>query len=328
MERWFPDPIEFRPIFIQMKKVILALLVTTALFAEEVIKLDPIEVSVTRSKITVYKSRAEKVWNDAQTNRTICYNDILTVVYRDFKIPELLLKKKTYREAVGQNHTWFCNYGAFNKRIPINFTVTDVGSVKGGNASREDGRFDWKAKKLIIKEGARTEYLYHLVGVGLSGFPSSKSLDQVKELARMHRDAQFYDQTFLESQLQELNRFYVTVTGKVILTPVDALHAIILLGAKVPRASVERIFSKNNISCPEPQLTTVLAAPEANMRNFGYFRYAIALIEGRKSENSSVDGEGNLTVDYNVELLGLSNLSGEKYEACLENILMQAPGHL
>jgi len=314
---------------IRMKKLFYALLLTTtALLAEEVIKLDPFEVSATRSKINVYKSRTEKVWDTAQTNRTICYNDILTVVYRDFNIPDLLLEKKTYRDTVGKDCTWFCNYAAFNTKIPINFTVSDVGSAKEGNAPREDGRFDWKTKKLIIRDGARTEYLYHLAGIGLSGFPSHKSLERVKEMGRQHRDVEFYDKTLIESQLQELNRFYVTVAGKVIYTPVDALHAIILLGAKVPRASVEKIFTRNKIPYSAPQLTAVLSATETNMRNFGYFRYAIALIEGNQSSSTTLDGEGNLTVETNIELVGLTNLTGDKYEACLENILMQAPGHL
>lgn len=316
---------------------------------KEIIQLDNMDVVAKVSRIAHYKELAEVAFENALKERKISYADVLMTSYPEVDIVSILKQKKAYRETVEAD--WFCNYGAIQTEVTLRVPLGRI---------REGGGVDWKRRVIFINESqarnlamvgdamtfkvgnAPSEILFHLSGMMLSNFLSKRNIERVKELGKARGGSSlFADQVYFETQLQELNRSYFILTKKVIMTPVDSLVALRLLGAEFTKETVEAIFKKYRIAYTPADVALIMATKAAEVSQtysteMVAFRFAQYLVRGNvnlvsKSEVIDPDAKPPITMEYQEEEIdgkGLAQMSRKEAVEYLGRIALQAPGHM
>jgi hypothetical protein len=139
-----------------------------------------------------------------------------------------------------------------------------------------------------------------------------------------------------ELKLQDLNRYYATFTGSPIMMPLDAIRALAMFGHVANKQVVSAILARHGIGATDAQITAALTAPK--VRRDGKadtFRLAYRLVDGFSALGVNPDncGEGVVPGDpeswdvYRVED-GLNQKDHAAYEKMLEQIIIEAPGHI
>ena len=117
--------------------------------------------------------------------------------------------------------------------------------------------------------------------------------------------------------MQDLNRYYAITTGHYLMTPADALRAIVMLGEKPKAKTITSIVERNHWQITPAEVSDILSINESKQVvgtdvGRGLFKLAFRLLRGLQSENES----------------GLQDLGGTSYEQFLEKIMTEAPGHI
>ena len=303
----------------------------------EPIKLEPMAIKAIKERVEIYQNKADTIFDGLRLEKKIRYSDVIANSYdtSKFNLTTILVAKKKYRDAVAkEGHTFFCNYAAFDKEIPVYFEMYDEMRGHTTNGGGMGGSFYFfKKKKIQIRQGGDKTKIYHAAGAALSSFIAPENLDRIKEMGKKKQDADFVRQVNFEVRLQDLNRFYgATHNGCPIMNPIEAVIAIVSMGEPLKRDMVQKILERNHIAYKPEALDKALATPRTHDAGnsddgFGETTFTVArrLIKGMTAgeyadENGSA---GSRTVEDGLELL-----RGKEYEAYLERILIEAPGHI
>jgi hypothetical protein len=280
--------------------------------------------------------KVERLWENAWRQPSIRYVDVLASAYdtKHVDLAKCLLAKKAYRDTVAKNRVFFCNYGAVNNEIKIKWRSTradtmNPGRIKEGGTVEKGAGFDYRTGMITLSPEAPLQALLHASGSALSGFPSKKALDAAKAFINADKkDKRFADCVRLELQMQDLNRYFATFSSQPIMTPLEALRALTMLGHKPDRELVKKIYARYPIRVSEEELDRALAAPVVKRDGRkGVFEHANRLIDGVSALGTEAFGDDEVQQMVQVEN-GLNQMKQEEYEALLEKILMEAPGHM
>ena len=215
------------------------------------------------------------------------------------------------------------------------------GPLKTGEGSTEKGvGFDYKTRVIALSMDAPLPFLLHASGAALSGFPSKKTSAEIQDLISKNENQQFSDHVQFELKLQDLNRYFATFTGTPIMKPLDAVHALAMFGHVPNKKLVASILERNGVAASEAQLTAALKADKVKRDGkTTTFELAYRLVDGVTAFGiddtpNVVNGEtltrvGDLEdlTRYKVED-GLNQKNRAEYEAMLERVIIEAPGHI
>lgn len=317
-------------------------------FNQNPIVLDKMTIGAIRQRTKIYDRRAERLWDDSVKLKTISYLDVITTAYADaqFDLERVLLAKKAYRDRITRlGHDFFCNYAAIHIQVPVAFRnlVEPMGGYTA--ASKEYVSYSFGKKRIQIERLVYKTALMQASGVSLAAYPSPQSLERIKQIGAAKKDFDYRRQVNFELQLQDLNRMYALYAGRPIMTPLDAVEALCMLGERPKAAEVADILKRHNFYVSPATLDSVIKTTkqrEATLIDlsdviggeipmslgdpgiyFGSspvnlgpetFRAARQLISGRR-EGKDLVSEGLQTFGK-----GRRNL--------LEKILIEAPGHI
>jgi hypothetical protein len=195
----------------------------------------------------------------------------------------------------------------------------------------------FKKKKIQVRLGGDKTKIYHAAGAALSGFIAPENKQVIADLGKRKKDFEFAHQVNFEVRLQDLNRYFAMVSGgRPIMTPLDAVQAIVSMGETLKKPMVKQILDRNHITYKSEDLDKALAVPEYALdgkpggdvnavsgTTFTVARRLVGGMLGADSLDSMGGGGGVSTVESGLELL-----SGKAYEDYLERILIEAPGHI
>jgi hypothetical protein len=313
------------------------------------IVLDTTSVTTIKERLKTYELAAKSFWYATQETRTVSYLDVICLAYAkaEFDLADALIKKKLYRDKMtARGYDFFCNYAAIQTKVPVRFR-NKIGSAPGIGLSgpKEWVQYNFKSKSIVVERELYYSSLLQAAGLSLCGSPSPEALERIKKIGENKKDFEFRRQVNFEVQLQDLNRLYALYTKRPIMNPLEALEALRMLGEKPKLESVEAIFKRNGFKV-EPALVQKILTDTKE-------RQAVAMYDGDNSLNdfflfgadasSASNGPANngpesflgahrlLTgLNYAGEIInvGLRRLSGKEYEALLERILIEAPGHI
>jgi hypothetical protein len=302
------------------------------------IMLDAVSVKAARERVDRYQAKADDLFDGLRAEKKIRYATVIEGSYdtSKFDLVETLLAKKKYRETVAKGHTFFCNYAAVNLDVPVFFEMVDElrgVSVNGGGVG--GSMYLFKKKKIQLRLGGDKTKIFHAAGAALSGFIAPENLPVIKDIGKKKKDAEFVKEVNFEVRLQDLNRYYAVMTdGRPIMTPIDAVRAIVGMGESLKKPMVQEILTRNHIDYIPAELDKALA--NAVYKKDGgdtgengiatTFTVARRLVGGMLSTDSA-DANGGGSSAVLVEP-GLELLSGKEYEDYLERILIEAPGHI
>ena len=328
--------------------------------SNETIVLEKITVEGKRDRLQVFDRKTEDLFDKTRLTKTICYRDVILASYDTSKIDVLkaLLLKKHYRETVAKGHDFLCNYAAINQPVPVIYSHADPlrGSTGGfggiGIGSETGTEFLFKRKIIRIDNAGSEIKVAHAAGASLSASPSPEAMEKVKRLGAARKDREFVDEVNFEIRLQDINRFYALITNRPLLNSLDALQSLVLLGEKPEPRIVKAIFERNGLSFSQADIEGVykttlqgrtgqfgsegLASSGGKYADFTLARRLVCgfqVIEKVSSgEIGSTGAQANTDSMYSdfVTALepGLETMSGKQYEAYLERILIEAPGHI
>jgi hypothetical protein len=300
------------------------------------IVLDKMEITSRRERIQAYDTNAAALWSQSEKDRKICYAEVILAAYdlKRFDLAKTLNAKKEYRETLGKARSFLCNYEAILTPVPIQYQ-----SYKGAGSALEpsfaglktptlaDGAsigYSFK-NRLILgdKYNPRTVYPQLMVASGMSLTAYNPSTPTMAKIAAIRGERTyskrqrlfnlFCSDAIIESRLQDLNRFYGVQKGRPIMTPLEALEALIILGETPSIDHVERVFAENNVACPRAMIEATIAS-------------ASGMKSGRFAEE--FDGKYSAMVQAHRLVETLHALSGKDYERQLTLILIEAPGHI
>jgi hypothetical protein len=300
------------------------------------IVLDTMTVSTVKERLKTYETATKTFWYATQETRCVSYLDVIAVAYdkAEFDLADTLLKKKKYREQMlAKGHDFFCNYAAIDVKVPALFRnmISGPPGLEGG--PREWVYYDFKRRVILVERELYYSSLMHAVGLSLCGSPSPEALERIKKIGAEKKDFEFRRQVNFEVQLQDLNRLYALYTKRPIMTPLDALEALCMLGEKPKANTVESIFKRSGFKADPALIKKILANTKQ--------RQAIVMYDppsGMASAGPANNGPESFLgahrlmtgLVYNDEVInpGLRRESGRSYEAYLERILIEAPGHI
>ena len=300
------------------------------------IVLDTMTVSTVRERLKTYEAATKTFWFASQETRSVSYLDVIAVAYdkAEFDLADTLLKKKIYREQMSaKGHDFFCNYAAIDLKVPTLFRDMVSGTPGSKGGPNEWVYYDFKRRVIFVERELYYTSLMHAVGLSLCGSPSPEALDRIKKIGAEKKDFEFRRQVNFEVQLQDLNRLYALYTKRPIMTPLDALEALCMLGEKPKANFVEAIFKRSGFKVDPALIKKFLATTKQ--------RQAIVMYDppsGMDSMGPANNGPESFLgahrlitgLVYNDEVInpGLRRESGRSYEAYLERILLEAPGHI
>jgi len=301
-----------------------------------------VTISEKTTRRKVYDAKVENLWDEKRKKKTISYVEVLTAAYdtTKFDLIKCLLEKKAYREGVAKNHPFFCNYGAANIDVPIHWETGRMkmkpGRLKTGEGTTIKGvGFDYTTRVITLSSDAPLPFLLHASGTALSGFPSKKTAEQMKELVAKNDNKLITDHVEFELKLQDLNRYYATFTGTPIMTPLDAVHALAMFGHMPNKKIVVKVLERYGVVASEAQISAALVSEKVRRDGkTSTFELAYRLVDGvsaQGKDDTVVDADtatptGEIT-RFQVED-GLNQKSRAEYEAMLESIIIEAPGHI
>ncbi|MFT3782137.1 MAG: hypothetical protein QM790_08980 [Nibricoccus sp.] len=311
-------------------------------FSEKPVLLPEMRVSEKTERRKVYEAKVEVLSSSAFKRHSISYVEVLEAAYdtSKFDLVKCLLEKKAYRETVAKDQPFYCNYGAANVEVKINWRSSEKG-VFGGVMTRGSGAttkglgFDYTTREITLSPDAPFQFLLHASGAALSGFPSKKTAAAMKErVGKKEADAVSKHVEF-ELQLQDLNRYYATFTGAPIMSPLDAVHALAMFGHTPHKDIVLKILKRHGLSANDAQLAKALSSEKVKRDGrAGVFELAYRLVDGYSalgySDAIDAENDGRYTEDlvrYQVAD-GLNQKDHAEYEAMLERIIIEAPGHI
>jgi hypothetical protein len=161
-------------------------------------------------------------------------------------------------------------------------------------------------------------------------------------IGKQKRDIEFVKEVNFEVRLQDMNRFYAFMTsGHPIMTPVETLQALVMLGEKPDPKVVKSIMDRHRLAVSEAEIADVLATTRQGKDGefgaegtaliggeFSVFTVARRLVTGLEVKETQDGGEAG-SQDSVLELeSGLRSFHGKAYEAYLERVLIEAPGHI
>jgi len=300
--------------------------------------LDKMSVKAVRDRIDRYQTKADDLFDGLRLEKKIRYATVITSSYdtSKFDLVETLLAKKKFRETVANGHTFFCNYAAVNLDVPVFFEMVDeTRSVSTNGHGLGGSMYLFKKKKIQIRLGGDKTKIYHAAGAALCGFIAPENLAKIKEMGKNKKETEFVKEVNFEVRLQDLNRYYAAITGgSPIMTPIDAVHAIVALGEALKKPLVQDILARNHIDYIPVELDKALATAaykkdgdDAGDTGFATtFTIARRLVRGLSARDSADANGGGSSMVF-VEP-GLQTLTGKAYESYLERILIEAPGHI
>ena len=306
----------------------------------ETIVLDKMTVKAARERVDQYQSRADDLFDGLRLEKKIRYSTVILKSYdtSKFNLVETLVAKKNYRETVAKGHTFFCNYAGINEDIPVYFEMYDESrSVQTNGSGLGGSMYLFKKKKIQLRVGGDKTKIYHAAGAALSGFIAPENKSIIQEIGKKKKDAEFVKEINFEVRLQDLNRYHAMMTdGRPIMTPLDAVEAIVSMGESLKKQMVERILARNHIDFKPGDLDKALATPEyikdgkdltdsgsSTATTFTIARRLVGGMSGTDLADGFGGGGGASTVEAGLQLL-----SGKAYEDYLERILIEAPGHI
>jgi hypothetical protein len=304
----------------------------------ETIVLDKLTVKGVRERVNVYQAKADNLFDGLRAEKKVRYSTVILSSYdtSKFDLVEALVAKKKYRETTAKDHRFFCNYAAINMDVPVYFEMYDEARTVLGAHGTSGSMYLFKKKKIQIQRGGDKTKIYHAAGAALSGFIAPENKPIIKELGKNKKDVVFVRQVNFEVRLQDLNRFHAMLTeGRPIMTPLDAVRAIVSMGETLKKEMVEQILLRNHVVFKTEDLDKALAAPEYtkdgkdptdNGGPHSAFTIARRLVGGMRDmemDDAFGGGGGLSTVEPGLELI-----SGKAYEDYLERILIEAPGHI
>lgn len=314
---------------------------------EKPILLSPVEISEKTTRRKVYDAKVESLWDAKQKKRTISYLEVLNSAYDTsrFDLVKCLLEKKTYRETVARKHPFYCNYAAATIEVEIKWTLpsgTRRGGLKSGEGSTKQGvGFDYKNKLITLWHDAPFPFLLHASGAALSGFPSKKTSEEIQKLVAKNENGQFSDHVQFELKLQDMNRYYATFTGTPIMKPLDAVHALAMFGHVPNKNLVASILKRHGVVASEAQLAAALKADKVKRDGkTTTFELAYRLVDGVSAFGIMDDGPNVVNGEPTARLGdpedlarfqvedGLNQKNRAEYATMLEQIIIQAPGHI
>lgn len=303
------------------------------------IVLDALAIKAIQTRMKIYEVAAKSFWDSTQELKTVRYLDVIGVAYAkaEFDLVDTLLKKKLYREKMmPKGHDFFCNYAAMHLKVPVQFKNT-IGPAPGIQAKgpREFVQYNFKRKAIIVERELYYSSLMQASGLSLCASPSPESLERIKKIGAARKDFDFRRHVNFEVQLQDLNRLYALYTLRPIMTPLEAVEALCMLGERPKAEFIEAIFKRNGFSTDPVLLRKILKDTKE--------RQAVVMHDPPTGAGSFDGGPTNngpesflgahrlltgQTYDSEVITPGLRRLSSKAYEAYLERILIEAPGHI
>lgn len=322
---------------------------TTQEASSPLIVLDSMKVSAVKERLQVYELAAKSFWFSTQETRTVRYLDVVCLAYAkaEFDLANALLKKKQYRDRMmTKGHDFFCNYAAIQTKVPVQFR-NKIGSAPGIGRSgpKEWVQYNFKSKAIVVERELYYSSLLQASGLSLCGSPSPEALERIKKIGEKKKDFEFRRQVNFEVQLQDLNRLYALYTKRPIMNPVEALEALRMLGEKPKLEVVEAIFKRNGFKV-DPALVQKIIANTKERQAVAMYDDNSGLNDFFLLEGDALSTSGGPTnngpesflgahrlltgLSYGTEIInpGLRRLSGKEYEAFLERILIEAPGHI
>lgn len=139
-------------------------------------------ISEKTTRRQVYDAKVENLWDAKRKEKTISYVEVLTAAYdtTKFDLGKCLLAKKAYRETIAKDRPFFCNYGAANKQVKINWdslSNRNIGVMRmrmGAATTKAGVGFSYKTGEITLALEAPLPYLLHASGTALSYYPSKK----------------------------------------------------------------------------------------------------------------------------------------------------------
>lgn len=310
------------------------------MLAEKPVVLPGVTISEKTARRVVYEAKVEKLSDLSYKSRSISYLQVLEAAYdtTKFDLIQCLLAKKAYRETTAKSRPFHCNYGAATIEVKIRWrsTQTNLSSGKiqrgAGTTTRGLG-FDYRTREITLSPEAPFQFLLHASGAALSGFPSAKTAEDIKNSVTQKQAEHFSTHVEFELQLQDLNRYYATFTGRPIMTPLDAVHALAMFGHPPSHAVVAKILERNGIAATAAAIDKARTTEKVKRDGrTGVFELAYRLVDGYSALGLADDmtGDGTMSEDivrYQVAD-GLNQKSREEYETLLEQIIIEAPGHI
>ncbi len=324
----------------------------------DTILLEKFTIEGKRDSLKIYENNTDNLFDRVRRQKAVTYRDVILTTYdpNHFDLLGVLLLKKHHRETVGKGHDFLCNYAAINKTIPVIYSLADplIGYAGGlGFGCSPGAEFLFKRNVIRIENGGNNIKIAHAAGASLCASPSIEGMGKIKQLGREKRDIEFVKEVAFEIRLQDMNRFYAFITGQPLMTSLDALQALVLLGEKPASTLVKAIFARNHLAFSEEEISRVYQSThqgqtgefgsegvDSSGGRYAYFTMARRLVCGLEvmervtaNEAGTNSGVPISTVSMYSEFAtalepGLQTLSGKDYEAYLERILIEAPGHI
>jgi hypothetical protein len=332
----------------------------SAFSADDPIVLEKLTVEGKRDRLQVFQKKTEDLFEKARLTKTISYRDVILSSYdtSKFDVLKAMLFKKHYRETVAKGHDFLCNYAAINKPVPVIYSLNDpwrvsTGGIGGiGLGSELGAEFLFRRNVIRIDSGGAEIKIAHAAGASLSASPSPDAMEKVKQLGAARKDIEFVNEVNFELRLQDMNRFYALITNRPLMNSLDALQALVLLGENPAPHVVRAIFERNGLSFSQADIERVYKTTlQGRNGQFGseglasiggryaYFTLARRLVCGfqviEKVSSGDIGSNGApattefMYSDFAAVLEpGLETMSEKEYEAYLERILIEAPGHI
>lgn len=302
---------------------------------KEPLVLDKVNITAFRERIKNYETSTNGLWKKTEEQKTISYLDVLTSAYgrSAFDLQQALLAKKSYRDALaGKGHDFFCNYGAINVQVPIVFRQASSGMIgidKGG--PQQYVYYSFEKQRIVIHPQLYRTALMHAAGVSLCGYPSPESLERIKFIGAKKEDFAFRRQVNVEVQLQDLNRLYALYSGRPIMTPLDAVEALCMLGERPSVEQIEGVFARNGYKAGRETIAHLVQKTKERFTVVDDFS-ELGLSGLAEQGPEAFRGASRLLVGFrhhgDLVVEGLRQLGGKEYLALLEKILIEAPGHI
>ncbi|MFT3781155.1 MAG: hypothetical protein QM790_04000 [Nibricoccus sp.] len=300
------------------------------------IVLDAVSVTAIKERLKAYELATKSFWFSAQESHTVSYLDVITMAYgkAEFDLATVLLKKKAYRDHVGAlGHDFFCNYAAIDKSIPVFFRALADDQHPVRRRSNEWAYYDFKRKAIYVERQLYYSSLLQAAGLSLCTSPSPAALERIKKIGAQKKDFEFLRQVTFEVELQDLNRFYALYSKRPIMTPLDTLEALCMLGEKPRASTVQAILERNGFKVDPALIRKIIESTKERQAVVLYD--APPVVESMGPANNGPESflgahrliTGFTDNDY-VVATGLRRESGQPYEKFLERILIEAPGHI
>jgi hypothetical protein len=298
--------------------------------------LDKMEVVARRERIQAYDTNAAALWSQSEKDRKICYAEVILAAYdlKRFDLAKTLKAKKQYRETEAKDRTFLSNYEAILIPVPIQYQAyKGLGSALEPSFSglktptlTDGATVGYSFKHRLIlgdKYEQRPMYPQLMVasGMSLAAYkPSAIAAARISAIRfqlsygkRQQMFNQFCEDAIMEARLQDLNRFYGVQKGHPIMTPLEALEALVLLGEKPSITAIERIFTRNNFACEK----AVIENPFASTKGIKDSKFA-----------EEFDGKFSALLQAHRLVEQLQQVDGTEYEKTLAKVLIEAPGHI